>query len=263
MNITRQISKYARPFATVVALLTALLTANLTLAQEDTCRVSVETNDTVRVRVGPGENRTAITFLEADTHYTVTGFNAINDEIWYQLDSEEAAPGRPVEETWVNSIQVEIHGDCDALEESVAPIIRPIVTSSSSETTDTTSEDAQESTETDESHIVVTEGFWLVEYAAITHTSCENGENVDVSTVDWFGYQPGFVDALTLTDTGFYQGGADFIHIGDNTYHATFSDGIITGTVYLTVTSSGTMEGRYIDSFEGCSSTTNVTLTLI
>ena len=91
------------------------------------CSISAESADSARVRVGPGENRTSVTFLPAGQNFPVLGiFEDEDGNTWFQLDKEEAAPGRAINEAWVAATDVDSTGDCDNIAETDAPPIIPI-----------------------------------------------------------------------------------------------------------------------------------------
>ena len=93
----------------------------------EACIVSTEASDTVRVRVGPGENRTSVSFLPANEEFTPLG-QATDDDgnVWFQLDKEQAAPGRSINEAWVAAEELDTTGDCSVVGEAAAP---PIISS--------------------------------------------------------------------------------------------------------------------------------------
>lgn len=91
------------------------------------CTVSVDTDDTARLRVGPGTNRTSVAFLPSRQEFEVLG-RATDDAgaVWYQLDKDQAAPTRAVNEVWVAAADVNSRGNCDTVGEASAPPIIPI-----------------------------------------------------------------------------------------------------------------------------------------
>lgn len=102
----------------------------------EACVISVADADSARVRVGPGENRTSVTFLASGQDFTVQGVSEDDaGNAWYQLDKEEAAPGRAINEAWVSADLVDSSGDCDNVAEADAPAIIPITSSSPTTTT--------------------------------------------------------------------------------------------------------------------------------
>lgn len=92
------------------------------------CTVSARAANTTQVRVGPGENRTSVSFLAANRQFEVQGQTEDNDgNVWYQLDKEEAAPGRSINEAWVDARLVSETGDCSTVVDAAAPPIIPII----------------------------------------------------------------------------------------------------------------------------------------
>lgn len=91
------------------------------------CTVYAEDADVVEVRVGPGLHRTSVTFLPPDTQFLVLGRTEDSSgAVWYQLDKEQAAPGKLITEAWVASEDVVASAGCDAVAEVSAPPIVPI-----------------------------------------------------------------------------------------------------------------------------------------
>ena len=90
-------------------------TAPTAAASGATCTVRASSANSSQLRVGPGENRSAIAFLPASTDVSVTGRAELDDgSVWFQLDKTEAAPqGTAAAELWVNEEQGETVGDCD------------------------------------------------------------------------------------------------------------------------------------------------------
>ncbi|MEO0561269.1 MAG: SH3 domain-containing protein [Chloroflexota bacterium] len=105
------------------------------------CTVEAEAANTVRVRVGPGTNRTAITFLPAGEAITVLGQAEANDEsAWFQVEKSQAAPGSAILEAWIRADAegLIITGDCETVEDTFAPPIIPIIPSITELETDNT-----------------------------------------------------------------------------------------------------------------------------
>ena len=91
------------------------------------CFVIAEQAGAVEVRVGPGLNRTSVTFLPAQTTFLVQGQTEdTSGAIWYLLDKEEAAPGKLIAEAWVASEDVTVSEGCASVAEVNAPPIIPI-----------------------------------------------------------------------------------------------------------------------------------------
>ena len=84
-----------------------LVPSGLLESNIEPCTITVTTSDSARVRVGPGENRTAILFLTADEVFEVIGTNTDDSGVeWYKLDKDAVAPDRPINEAWVNANEV-------------------------------------------------------------------------------------------------------------------------------------------------------------
>ncbi|MBZ0304017.1 MAG: hypothetical protein K8J31_30035 [Anaerolineae bacterium] len=120
-------------FGQTVPEATAEATAEATIeatAEVEPCVIRTEEKDSVRVRVGPGVNRTAVAFLAAETDFVVQG-EALghNDTLWYRLDKDEAAPRKLINEAWVAAAEVTPSGDCEAVSVVAAPPIIPIAPS--------------------------------------------------------------------------------------------------------------------------------------
>ncbi len=112
-------------FAAIVDSLTA--SAVTTSASGEPCMISAAEAGTATVRVGPGENRTAITFLPADTLFSVLGVGEASDgSQWWKLDKAEVAPQSAAAELWVAQDEVSASGDCAAVGAAEAPPIIPI-----------------------------------------------------------------------------------------------------------------------------------------
>lgn len=93
------------------------------------CFVSTTDADSVQVRVGPGTNRTVISFLPTNVSFEVQGQTTIDDDsVWFKLDKEVAAPGKAVNETWVAAEGLDLEGDCENVVDAFAPPIIPIRT---------------------------------------------------------------------------------------------------------------------------------------
>jgi transforming growth factor-beta-induced protein len=80
------------------------------------CFASTEAEN-VGVRVGPGENRSRVSFFPLEVKAPVTGqFTDEAGTVWYQVDKDVAAPGKQIREAWVLSTDVTTAGSgCAAL----------------------------------------------------------------------------------------------------------------------------------------------------
>ncbi|MEZ4670233.1 MAG: hypothetical protein R3E39_20190 [Anaerolineae bacterium] len=97
-------------------------------ADAQICNVFTEAEGAVKIRVGPGTNRTAVVNLPVDTAFTVLGYALARDESrWLRLVKEEVAPRSRAAELWVAEDDIILVGDCSHLEELSAPPIIPII----------------------------------------------------------------------------------------------------------------------------------------
>jgi hypothetical protein len=95
------------------------------------CTVRASTRNSVQVRVGPGENRSAIAWMPPNVDVDVYGYAQADDgSFWWQVDRDQAAPGSAANEAWIAQAGVETSGDCDtdAIEVAMAPPVIPIAT---------------------------------------------------------------------------------------------------------------------------------------
>jgi uncharacterized surface protein with fasciclin (FAS1) repeats len=160
-------------------------------AQTEACLVSTTEVDTVRVRVGPGENRTSVSFLPADQEFEPLGQTEDDaGNIWFQLDKEEAAPGRSINEAWVAADELDTTGDCSAIGEAAAPPIIPITNLPPPSNTgggDTGGGDTggggQAATDTS---TLPASGTYTMTLAGTSHVSCEGTNSVPFPTTDLF-----------------------------------------------------------------------------
>lgn len=235
------------------------------------CLVSTDQTRYTRVRVGPGENRTSVTFLEPNVDYTVLGrFEDDGGEIWYQLDKEEAAPGRAINEAWVAAGEVSEEGDCENIGESAPPPLIPIISQpppqapSNDGDSDSASDDgSQDDAGVDTSgQIQLAGGTWTETLSPTVNASCEGTGNVSFPVTELYS-RTSYNYTLTNTSSGFVLGGTVFTYIGNNTYQAVESVGSYTGTSYATVVSANRMEVRFIFSFSSGGTNCSATVTSI
>lgn len=96
-----------------------------------TCTIQTQRSQTVQVRVGPGTNRTSLTFLIADTVYEVIG-QSVDDDVWFALNKEIGAPTKSNSlidpYVWVAMPDVNQSGDCDKVDIITASGPRPFAT---------------------------------------------------------------------------------------------------------------------------------------
>jgi hypothetical protein len=225
-----------------------------------TCTISTDEARTVRVRVGPGENRTSVTFLPENVEVPVTG--QIEDEdgnIWFQVDKEVAAPERAINEAWVAAEEVETAGDCEEIVNAAAPPIIPIV---QRPTPDANSD----SDEVPTTAIMPQGGRWTIAWGPTIIFDCADTGRETVATTEFvsasemsfttevieFGYGDPipfiFMDAM-LRNAGndTYWGEIHYIDDDGNVYRS---------TVYVdAVMTRHQMVGRFITSNETCTVT--------
>ena len=236
---------------------------------EPTCAVSTPDARTVNVHVGPGENRTSVTFLPANVDIAVTGQSEDDDgNLWYQVDKETAAPGRAINEAWVLAEAVETEGECEEIADAIAPPIIPIIqrpTPSPSGDTDapeTDSADAAVAT-----NIMPNGGSWTLGWGATTSVSCESeGLASVVPTTELFPASD-MVLAVDLfyvsRDDYFAFGffGTPMIEQGNGTYRGEviFIDDTgyaFPGTIYIdSVVNPNQVVGRFIVEEDVCTGT--------
>jgi hypothetical protein len=225
-----------------------------------TCTISTDEARTVRVRVGPGENRTSVTFLPENVEVPVTG--QIEDEdgnIWFQVDKETAAPERAINEAWVLAEEVETSGDCEAIVNASAPPIIPIIQRP-------TPDANRDSDEVPATAIMPQGGRWTIAWGPTITFDCPDSGRETLPTIDFVGasgmtvttevieFGAGttfpfiFFDALVRdTGNGTYSG--ELFYIDD--------EGIMyRSTVYVdAVMTRHQMVGRFITSNETCTAT--------
>lgn len=214
-----------------------------------TCTVSVDEANTATLRVGPGENRSAVAFLPADGEYEVTGaFTADDGSEWFQLDKSEAAPNSAANEVWVARDDVDENGDCNNVGTTDAP---PIIPGNSLSPPPPAGATAAPGGVTG---TVPQAGRWTFSYAATGNGSCQGGRNTPFSTIE-------LGESLTQVYTvGVQQGGQqitiglDLLTRSGNGYFGTFDFGDgFNAQIYITDVSAITMRGQTIvnDTFNG------------
>lgn len=123
---TEAVLAVAASFVSTGAPGTATTTTTVSTEPVD-CTISTNVEDTVRVRVGPGENRAPIVFLPADEDFEVLGKAEANDgSLWWKLDKEVVAPDKAANEVWVAQNDVRADGNCEAVLDVNAPPVIPI-----------------------------------------------------------------------------------------------------------------------------------------
>jgi|GEM_PF-2279498 len=249
----------------VIHVIDAVLIPPLAAGSGEACTVSTDVADGASVHVGPGNNRTSVTFLATGVDYTVLGQNEDSEgTIWYQLDKEEAAPGRAINEAWVSSDEVDTTGDCDNIGESSAPPVIPITnapppsTSDDSGGDDTSSDDtaSDDTSAPATTGALPTAGSWTIFWNATTNASCTGTGNVSIPTVEVFGTTSSPASVSNVSSSGFNFFGVYMTSIGNGVFSGSITIIDLTGTIYIdSVNSSSEMVGRFITSFDTCSAT--------
>jgi hypothetical protein len=151
--------------------------------------VSIGTENTAQLRVGPGTNRGAISFLPANTDVTVTGRIELDDgSVWYQLDKAEAAPrGTAAAELWVNAEDVNANGDCERVGDTAAPPVIPMAVAPPPAATTAPGENPPPQADPGTaSGDLPAEGGWIINIAGTTNASCEGGPNMPIPSSNSF-----------------------------------------------------------------------------
>lgn len=220
------------------------------------CIVSAEGANTARVRVGPGNNRTSVTFLPTGTEFEVLG-QTDDDEgnTWYQLDKEEAAPGRAINEAWIAAADVNSSGDCDNIGEAAAPPLIPIAPVPPPQTSGETAGGEQPEAPAQQTGARPNAGTWTVTLNPTTNLSCAGTGNVALPTTELFLTTSIPVSASYSGSTFIFDGVA-MNQIGDGVYNGATNFEGFTGTFYIdSVINPNQMVGRFIGSEQDCSFT--------
>jgi hypothetical protein len=234
---------------------------------EVSCVIRTDVANTVRIRVGPGNNRTSFAFLPADEDFDVLGKASAKDgSLWFKLDKEAVAPGKSAAEAWIAAKDVDSTGNCDAVVDVNAPPVIPIVSAPPP------SSGGSDTTESSAGATIPRNGTWTVTFSHQTNASCEGMSNVVLNTsevwIDWT--EADFVQQIEITgasqDSLVFNGGL-MQNTGDNHYSGstTFEDGKNT-QIYLTVLSPTSMVGQMIGNVRdsggvACSATVDLTAT--
>ncbi|MDX2160408.1 MAG: hypothetical protein SF162_03690 [bacterium] len=230
------------------------------------CFVSVDAENAARLRVGPGENRTAVAFLPAGGTFDVTGrFEDDAGNIWYQLIKAEAAPQSAAAEIWVLADEVESQGDCDVIGQADAPPVIPILNAPPAQLSggESVVESAPAVT-----GIIPVSGFYGVDFlTANVDISCQGTTSAQIPASEVFS--GGIANTLTVLSGGAQIdfGGDIWTRAGD-TYagDVQFAPGseIPNGVVFLTATRTtelrGTLTSNYTIDGVPCSYTVPIRL---
>ncbi len=224
---------------------------NIDIPDDIFCTVSTDQSDTVRVRVGPGTNRSAIIFLPTYREFAVMGQAEASDgSLWWKLNKEEVAPNKMAAEVWVAQDEVESAGNCENVADVAAPPIIPIVAPPSAGE----GEDAVEG-------ILPTPGRWTVRVSiaqitcpgvgTVTFDSQMSPQSIMVSVEQDGAVLIIGIDRLNRTAPGFYEGQSSVPIEGQ----------IITAQVTVQVTARNHMDSVLTAPVEGCSLVVPMTLT--
>ncbi len=171
------------------------------------CTVSTTRDDTVHVRVGPGENRSAIVFLSAGSSYKVLGQAKAKDgSKWWKLDKGEVAPDKAANEVWVKQDDVKATGDCEKVPDVNAPPVVPIVNAPPANT------GSNNDNGNPPTGGVPQPGSWVISYSN-GKASCFGTGTVDVPIND-----PSEVISVSISGSTINLDGDILRFIGGNTY---------------------------------------------
>lgn len=93
---------------------------------DDTCTASTRFARTVRMRVGPGDNRGPFAYMPANRLIPVTGqFPEGDGDLWLRLDKTQVPDSAAADELWVKQADVDLTGACDDLPLTDAPPVIP------------------------------------------------------------------------------------------------------------------------------------------
>ncbi|MBL8145135.1 MAG: hypothetical protein JNL34_02010 [Anaerolineae bacterium] len=218
------------------------------------CTVSASAANTSQLRVGPGENRSAIAFLPANTDVTVTGRIVLNDgSVWFQLDKAEAAPqGSAAAELWVIADAVETSGDCDQVGETNAPPVIPISVAPPPAATLAPGEAAPPPAQPG---ALPSPGTWTLTLDPVMNASCLGYENVSVPTADVYTSTSWSGNLSIVNNGAFNFDGDTFQRLGSSnsfagTIRFSYTEGGTTDTqVRFDLISSSSMSGQIVDNY--------------
>ncbi len=227
------------------------------------CTVRTDRADGAQLRVGPGTNRGAISFLPVDTNVTVTGRIELDGGgVWYQLDKSQAAPnGTAAAELWVSAEAVDASGDCDHVGETSAPPIIPIMVAPPSSSGGDSAPSDQPS-DAPGANALPTAGNWLITFNANANASCAGYENVSFPTTELYDSLTDTFYLYIVNRDAFNYGRADFTRIpGSNGFYGTFTfedntNGQMRFELLSPTSMRGSIVGNYTIDGVACSTTT-------
>lgn len=200
------------------------------------CTVSANTADTAQLRVGPGTNRGAISFLPANTSVTATGRIELDDgSVWYQLNKDQAAPnGTAASELWVWENHVTLNGGCDQLGEAVPPPIIPINA-------------APPAGSTPAPEISPVGGLWSVNPNNSLNVSCRGLPSFYILTSEILDEPFESMQVTVLDSNTFTIGTGSIARVaGNNRFSGIIEAEGMRGEIQITLTSATTLTGQMV-----------------
>jgi hypothetical protein len=244
-------------------IISSFQTTHTEAASGDPCTVRADDAATAQLRVGPGTNRGAISFLPEDTDVTATGRIELEDgSIWYQLEIDEAAPdGTAAAELWVFDEDVTLSGDCENVGDTDAP---PVIRAAPQVVTQPQG-DGSAPVETNATItpglLQATPGSWTLTINPVLNASC-GGENAPLSSSEIYGELTYVYSVSILSpDLMVFFGDLYRRYPGSNSFDGmfTYADGV-QSPARLDVLSPTTIHGEINDLFQydgyTCSATT-------
>jgi uncharacterized surface protein with fasciclin (FAS1) repeats len=233
----------------------------------EACIISTSEEGIVQVRVGPGNNRSSVSFLPANQDFEPLG-QSVDDEgnVWYQLDKETAAPGRAINEAWVAAEQVDTAGDCSAVDEAAAPPIIPIIPAAPPANTggggDTgggdTGSTGGDAPATDPNTLPAS-GTYTLTLAGTSNVSCAGTSSVPFPSTDLYNSLSIRV-SVSSSQQAIILGGDTIAYAGPGYYTGQFTLGGDVVTIEIFTGTSRSFTGRINLSFtidgRGCSAGT-------
>ncbi len=232
-------------------------------ASGEPCFVSTDSRDTARLRVGPGENRSSVAFLPPGDDFEVQGQFVDDDQnVWYQLDKDAAAPQSAAAEIWVAQAEISESGDCDAVVDASAPPVVPI-TSNSNPPANTDS-GSNSGGDTNQSGAVPSGGLWTVTLNSEADASCAGTGNFHVPTTEVFS-PTSFTVAISISGSTMFFDGSPFSRTGSGSYFGSIEISNGNAQLTLNVANANTITGQMVANavFDGqaCSTTIGLTAT--
>jgi len=217
---------------------------------EVNCTVSADKANTAQLRVGPGTNRGAISFLATGVQVTVTGRTVLaNKTVWYQLDKSEAAPkGTSAAQLWVAATQVTATGDCDHVGDASAP---PVIPGNVAPPPANNGGNGNQGSTNSAPGSLPTAGSWNLTFNATTNASCQGYQNVPIPSTEIFDSLTFNYSMFIINSNSFNYGQDVFTRIpGTNSFAGsfTFPDGT-NAQIRFDMTSATSMFGQAVVNF--------------